>query len=98
MFESCNSVTRAVCLFACSVLHNANLRVYQHPAKKIHFLVGRRGKGDLLAIGGRWEPVDGGHPARDPSSLVATAIRTFRAATGVDLSRCSHWWDCSLLF
>ncbi|BDA43873.1 probable cell division cycle and apoptosis regulator protein 1 [Coccomyxa sp. Obi] len=73
------------------VLHNANLRVFQHPAKKIHFLVGRRGKGDLAAIGGRWEPVDGGHPARDPSSLVATAIRTFRAATGVNLSRCSHW-------
>ncbi|CAL8469862.1 g9404 [Coccomyxa elongata] len=73
------------------VLHNANLRVFQHPAKKIHFLVGRRGKGDLAAIGGRWEPIDGGHPARDPSSLVATAIRTFRAATGVDLSRCSHW-------
>ena len=36
----------------------------QHPARKMQFLMGRRGgpKGELCAIGGSWEPCDGGHP------------------------------------
>lgn len=66
----------------------------QHPAKKMRFLVGKRGSGsktELAAIGGAWEPCDGGHPEADPAALVATAQRTFRDATGVDLSACTQW-------
>lgn len=59
----------------------------------MQFLMGRRGgsKGELCAIGGGWEPCDGGHPAVDPAALVATAKRTFKDATGVDLSPCTQW-------
>jgi DBC1 len=63
----------------------------QHPLKKVHFLVAKRDKGDLGAIGGAWEPSDGGHPEADPAALVATAVRTFKQATGVDLGRCTRW-------
>lgn len=66
----------------------------QHPAKKMRFLVGKRGSGskaELAAIGGAWQPCDGGHPEADPAALVATAQRTFRDATGVDLSACTQW-------
>jgi hypothetical protein len=73
------------------VLHSANVRVWQHPAAKLSFLVGRRGRNELAAIGGAWDPADGAHPATSGSALIATAVRTFRAATGVDLSCCAQW-------
>ncbi len=63
----------------------------QHPAKKMRFLVAKGAKGDLAPIGGVWAPVDGGHPATHPAALVATAQRTFRDATGIDLSACTQW-------
>lgn len=61
--------------------------------------MGRRGgsKGELCAIGGTWEPCDGGHPGADPTALVATAKRTFKDATGVDLSACTQWYVCIFL-
>jgi hypothetical protein len=73
------------------VLHSSNLRVWQHPAKKISFLVGLHGKSEVVGIGGAWDPADGDPPARNPSSLIRTAVRTFKAATGVDLSPCCDW-------
>ena len=42
------------------------------------------------AIGGTWDPSDGGHPASDPAALTRTAARHFKAATGVDLSGCTQ--------
>ncbi|KAK9843771.1 hypothetical protein WJX81_005663 [Elliptochloris bilobata] len=72
-------------------LASPNLRVWQHPAKALRFLVGRRGRSEVLLLGGPWEPGDGGHPARDPRALIATAQRTVRAAVGVDLSLCTQW-------
>ena len=64
------------------VLHSANSRVFQHPGKKLSVLVGRLGaKGEHGAIGGAWDPADGAHPAAHPDVLIATAVRTFRAAT-----------------
>ena len=73
------------------VLHSPNVRVWQHPAAKLSFLVGRRGRNELATIGGAWDPADGAHPGSSRSALIATAVRTFRAATGIDLSRCTHW-------
>lgn len=72
-------------------LASPNLRVWQHPGKALRFLVGRRGRSDVLLLGGAWEPGDGGHPARDPRALIATAQRTVKAAVGVDLSLCTQW-------
>jgi hypothetical protein len=62
----------------------------QHPSKKLQFLVGLKGKADLQALGGAWDPSDGGHPEQDPAALVRTATRTFKEATGLDLSPCSQ--------
>ena len=72
-------------------LASPNLRVWQHPARALRFLVGRRGRSELLLLGGAWEPADGGHPARDPRALIAAAARTVRAAVGVDLALCTSW-------
>jgi len=62
----------------------------QHPLDKLQFLLGMQGS-ELCAIGGSWEPVDGIHPSASPQALVATAVRTFKDATGLDLSACSQW-------
>ena len=76
---------------ACRGFYQAEARGWQDPRQRLQFLVGRRGKNELMPIGGRWEPCDGLHPETDPSSLKATATRTFRAATGLDLAACAEW-------
>ncbi|DBB00253.1 TPA: hypothetical protein ACH3X1_014082 [Trebouxia sp. C0004] len=73
------------------VLHAQDTNTYQQPWKKLHFVVGRRGKHELMAVGGRWDPCDGAHPEKDPTVLVKTAARTFMEASGVDLSKCTKW-------
>ncbi len=73
------------------VLHAQDTNTYQQPWKKLHFVVGRRGKHELMAVGGRWDPCDGAHPEQDPTVLVRTAARTFMEASGVDLSKCNKW-------
>ncbi|GAX78377.1 hypothetical protein CEUSTIGMA_g5819.t1 [Chlamydomonas eustigma] len=76
-------------------LHTEDPHLFQHPSQKLRFLVGQRGKPsssfEFCALGGAWDPVDGGHPARDKSALIRTAIRTFKECTGVDLSPCLQW-------
>lgn len=64
-----------------------------HPSRMISFLVGQRGpKNETMAIGGPWSPsLDGKHPESDPTVLIRTAIRTCKALTGIDLSRCTQW-------
>lgn len=63
-----------------------------HPNEMIRFLVGVRGKNEVLAIGGPWSPsLDGDDPAGDPMVLVRTAIRCCKALTGIDLSGCTKW-------
>ena len=76
---------------ACRLLHNSSVKVFQHPLKKLHFLTGRKGRSELALIGGAWDPVDGPDPAHSPSTLIATATRAFKAATGVNLSAAVHW-------
>lgn len=73
------------------VLQAQETQSYQQPWKRLQFVVGRRGKHELLALGGKWEPCDGAHPEQDPQALVRTAIRTFKEASGVDLSKASKW-------
>ncbi len=73
------------------VLHAQDTNTYQQPWKKLQFVVGRRGKHELMAVGGRWDPCDGAHPEKDPKVLVKTAARTFMEASGVDLSKCTRW-------
>uniref|UniRef100_A0A8D8X8X7 Cell division cycle and apoptosis regulator protein 1 n=1 Tax=Cacopsylla melanoneura TaxID=428564 RepID=A0A8D8X8X7_9HEMI len=64
-----------------------------HPSRLINFLVGTRGKSETMAIGGPWsESLDGPNPDKDPSVLIRTAIRTTKALTGVDLSKCTKWF------
>ena len=72
-------------------MHALDKRQWQHPSKALQLLVGRRGKHELGLLGGAWEPSDGGHPEHDPQALIATATRTFKAATGLDLSACTGW-------
>lgn len=63
----------------------------QPVTKNIQLLVGHRGKGEYMCIGGAWSPsMDGTNPL-DPQTLVNTAVRTTRALTGLDLSNCSRW-------
>lgn len=65
-----------------------------HPSRMISFLVGQRSerKNETMAIGGPWSPsLDGKHPDTDPTVLIRTAIRTCKALTGIDLSRCTQW-------
>ena len=76
---------------ALRLLNNPSVKIWQHPMKKLQFLVGQRGRRERMLIGGVWDPVDGADPAHSPGTLKATAIRTFLAATGVDLSPAVHW-------
>lgn len=63
-----------------------------NPKKLIHFLVGTKGKHELMAIGGPWSPsLDGLNPESNPQTLINTAIRTTKALTGIDLSSCTQW-------
>ncbi|XP_065366379.1 cell division cycle and apoptosis regulator protein 1-like isoform X2 [Calliphora vicina] len=64
-----------------------------HPSRLINFLVGVKGRGGPMAIGGPWSPsLDGENPDTDPSVLIRTAIRTCKALTGIDLSNCTQWY------
>ncbi|GBN35288.1 Cell division cycle and apoptosis regulator protein 1, partial [Araneus ventricosus] len=66
---------------------------FVHPTRLISFLVGLKGKNETVAIGGPWSPsLDGPNPEKDPATLVKTAIRTCKALTGIDLSKCSQWY------
>jgi len=65
---------------------------FQHPTRLIQFLVGLRGKNEPMAIGGPWSPLlDGLNPGKDQQVLIKTAIRTTKALTGIDLSKCTQW-------
>ena len=74
------------------VLHAQDPNQYQQPSKRLQFVVGRKGKHELMAIGGRWDSCDGDHPERSPQALLKTAVRTFKEASGVDLSSCKTWY------
>lgn len=44
-----------------------------------------------MSTGGAWSPsLDGLNP-NDPQTMINTAIRTTRALTGIDLSKCAKW-------
>lgn len=65
---------------------------YQHPTRLLQFLVGTRGKNEPMAIGGAWSlSLDGPGPDENPHVLIKTAIRTTKALTGIDLSKCTQW-------
>ena len=65
---------------------------YEHPTKLIQFLVGNKGKHELMALGGAWSPsLDGPNPAKNTQTLINTAMRTVKALTGIDLSPCTQW-------
>lgn len=65
---------------------------YQHQTRLYKFLIGSKGKRDIMAIGGSWsESLDGPNPESNPRTLVNTAIRTCKALTGIDLSKCTNW-------
>ncbi len=65
---------------------------FEHPAKVIQFLVGNKGKHELMALGGPWSrSLDGPDPATNKQTLINTAIRTVKALTGIDLSPCNQW-------
>ena len=62
----------------------------QHPLEKLRFLFGKQGA-ETYPIGGCWEPIDGPDPLHSPRTLIATAVRTFKDATGIDLAPCTQW-------
>ncbi|XP_013773988.1 cell division cycle and apoptosis regulator protein 1-like [Limulus polyphemus] len=66
---------------------------FVHPTRLISFLVGLKGKNETMAIGGPWSPsLDGPDPDKDPRVLIQTAVRTCKALTGIDLSKCTQWY------
>jgi len=90
-----------ICHKACALADDPdNVREsFQHPTRLIQFLVGLRGKNEPMAIGGPWSPsLDGADPASDQQVLVKTAIRTTKALTGIDLSKCTQWFVNSPVF
>jgi len=83
------------------VLYSEDAKSFQHPHRGINFLVGKRvrererdrdsSSKEVFLPGGAWSPQDGGHPAHDPTALIATCVRTVKEATGMDLSGCNQW-------
>lgn len=62
-----------------------------HPSSLVKFLL-RESKGNLQMVGGYWSAEeDGPSPAKDPSSLIRTAIRCTLQQTGLDLGACTQW-------
>ncbi|GAB2242015.1 hypothetical protein Droror1_Dr00018790 [Drosera rotundifolia] len=61
-----------------------------HICSFLRFAVLRKERA-FMAIGGPWDPVDGGDPAVDDSSLVRTVIRHAKDVTQLDLQNCKHW-------
>ncbi|KAE9605540.1 putative Cell cycle and apoptosis regulator protein [Lupinus albus] len=43
------------------------------------------------AVGGPWEPADGGDPSIDDNSLIRTALRYAKDGIQLDLQNCKHW-------
>jgi hypothetical protein len=77
------------CVFAEESKNNERL---EHPSKVIQFLVGNKGKHELMALGGAWSAsLDGPDPATNTQTLINTAIRTVKGLTGIDLSPCTQW-------
>jgi hypothetical protein len=65
---------------------------FEHPAKIIQFLVGNRGKHEMMALGGPWSPsLDGPNPGTNTQTLINCAVRNVQALAGVDLSGCTQW-------
>lgn len=76
----------------CSFAEDSKENRYEHPSKVIQFLVGSKGKHELMALGGPWSPsLDGPNPATNTQTLINTAIRTVKALTAIDLSTCTQW-------
>lgn len=87
---SVNELYKRSCLFA-EDPSRPNDRL-EHPSKVIQFLVGNKGKHELMALGGAWSAsLDGPNPATNSQTLINTAIRTVKALTGIDLSPCTQW-------
>lgn len=76
----------------CCKFAEDNSDSFLHQSRVFKFLVGCKGKKEQMAIGGSWSPsLDGPDPANNPGTLVRTAIRTCKALTGIDLSKCTQW-------
>ncbi|PNY15733.1 cell division cycle and apoptosis regulator protein [Trifolium pratense] len=45
----------------------------------------------FMAVGGPWEPADGGDPSNDDSSLIRAALRYTKDIIQLDLQKCQHW-------
>ncbi|XP_061366325.1 protein SHORT ROOT IN SALT MEDIUM 1 isoform X2 [Gastrolobium bilobum] len=45
----------------------------------------------FMAVGGPWEPADGGDPSIDDNSLIKSALRHSKDVIQVDLQNCQHW-------
>ncbi|MED6148926.1 hypothetical protein PIB30_057587 [Stylosanthes scabra] len=45
----------------------------------------------FMAVGGPWEPVDGGDPSVDDNSLIRTALRYAKDVIQLDLHNCQQW-------
>jgi hypothetical protein len=79
---------------SCSFAEDAGMKEnrYEHPAKILQFLVGSKGKHELMALGGPWSPsLDGPNPGTNIQTLINCAVRNVQALTGIDLSGCTQW-------
>ncbi|XP_012568287.1 protein SHORT ROOT IN SALT MEDIUM 1 isoform X2 [Cicer arietinum] len=45
----------------------------------------------FMAVGGPWEPADGGDPSNEDNSLIRTALRYTKDIIQLDLQKCQHW-------
>ncbi|XP_063067711.1 cell cycle and apoptosis regulator protein 2 isoform X2 [Engraulis encrasicolus] len=67
-------------------------KIAVHPSTLIKFLL-LESKGNLQMVGGYWSAAeDGASPAKDPTSLIRTAMRCTLQQTGLDLMPCTQWY------
>lgn len=91
---SINDLFKRSCAFADDVPVSTGVKDnrHDHPSKVIQFLVGNKGKHELMALGGPWSPsLDGPNPALNTQTLINCAIRNVKALTGIDLNPCTQW-------
>uniref|UniRef100_A0A183AK28 SAP domain-containing protein n=1 Tax=Echinostoma caproni TaxID=27848 RepID=A0A183AK28_9TREM len=60
--------------------------------KYVQIMASVKGNEGFKAIGGSWKAdLDGADPAKDPRTLINTAIRTCKEQLKLDLSSCTQW-------
>jgi len=63
-----------------------------HISRVLKFIVAKKSRSELLALGGAWsQELDGGNPEKNDSCLIKTAIRCVKEFADIDLTKVTKW-------